>query len=110
MYEDYTQERCDGEVSKAFGNGLASIILCEFPIASIVAIVLGSKAVRSVDNLKNVCGSRSDLSLNKKSIPARILGLIGKIVGIVMTVVYTIIIPTVIILAIMGELGSYGSL
>lgn len=73
----------------AFGKGLASVIMCELPITSIISIALGAKAVKlsnKANELAASCGKRA----GGKNIAAKILGNIGKYTGIVMTVIWGI--------------------
>lgn len=90
MNEIYDQARCNEEVSSAFGNGLAATIIAAFPIASIVAIVLGNRALKTVENVRAVCLNQPELTLGRKNRAAKVLGLVGKILGIVMTVFWPI--------------------
>ena len=73
----------------AFGKGLAAVIIGELPIGSIISIALGSKAVKlsnKASALASMCGKRA----GGKNIAAKILGNIGKYIGIVMTVLWGI--------------------
>ena len=72
---------------KAFGKALASAILSGFPIGSIIAIVLGSKALNLVDHAKKLAEPYGIFG-GGKYIAARILALVGKISGIIMTVIW----------------------
>lgn len=76
-------------VDSAFGNSLAATILAWFPIGSIIAIVLGSKGLRLVQKAIEKAG-RLGREPGGKNIAAKVLGLIGKISGIVMTVFWGI--------------------
>ena len=73
----------------AFGKGLAAVIIGELPIGSIISIALGSKAVKlsqKANELAASCGKRA----GGKNIAAKILGNIGKYVGIAMTIFWGI--------------------
>ena len=74
---------------KAFDKALASAILSGFPIGSIIAIVMGSQALGLVDQAKQLAEPYGIFG-GGKYIAARVLALVGKIGGIVMTVIYPI--------------------
>ena len=74
---------------KAFDKALASAILSGFPIGSIIAIVMGSQALGLVDHAKQLAEPYGIFG-GGKYIAARVLALVGKICGIVMTVIYPI--------------------
>ncbi len=76
--------RIDEYAGTAFGKGLAATIMAWFPVASIIAIITGSKALSAAKAAKELaenCGT----SAGGKCVAAKILGKIGKIGGIVMT-------------------------
>ena len=79
----------DAEVTSltdsAFGKGLAAAIMAWFPIASIIAIFFGAKAGALVRQARELAASRGCMT-SKKLIPANVLGKVGLIAGIVMTV------------------------
>ena len=79
----------DACVDSAFGKALASAIMCEFPIASIIAIVMGSTSLNLVEQAKFMAAQRG-VKPSGKIVAATILGKIGKIAGIVMTVFWAI--------------------
>ncbi len=79
-----TNPQVQSLVNSAFGKALASVIMAEIPIASIIAIIMGSKALKLVDSA-NALAAQYGISAGGKCVAARILGKIGKIVGIVMT-------------------------
>ena len=72
-------------VENAFGKGLAATIMCGFPIASIIAISFGSTAVNMVEQARQMAAQRN-VAISGKNIAANILGKIGKIAGIAMTI------------------------
>ena len=82
-----TKTELDAMVDEAFGKGLAATICAWFPVASIVAIAQGSKGLKKLAEAKNLA-QQYGTSLSGKNIAARILGMVGKIGGIVMTVFY----------------------
>lgn len=69
----------------AFGKSLAAAIMCSFPITSIIAIILGSAGLSLVEET-NRLAAQYGVSAGGKNVAAKVLGMIGKIAGIVMTV------------------------
>ncbi|MBR5517846.1 MAG: hypothetical protein IKV86_02335 [Clostridia bacterium] len=91
----------DALVEGAFGKGLAATIICGFPIASIIALVLGNTAVNMVEQARQMAAQRG-VNISGKNIAAQILGKIGKIAGIAMTIfwaVYFLILFSIILAA-----------
>ena len=82
-----TDPQVDALVESAFGKGLAATIMCGFPIASIFAIVCGSSAVNMVEQARQMAAQRG-VRPSGKNIAAQVLGKIGKIAGIAMTIFY----------------------
>lgn len=80
-----TDPTVESYVNAAFTKSLASVIMCEFPVASIIAIVMGSKGLEFVEAAKTLAAQRG-VKPSGKNIAANILGKIGKIAGIVMTI------------------------
>lgn len=74
-------------VDSVFGKALAATIMCEFPIASIIAIFFGNNALKEIITLMDICKSMG-IRLPGKLIAGRILALVGKISGIVCTCIY----------------------
>lgn len=74
-------------VGDAFGKCLAACIMAWFPIASIIAIVMGSQGLNLVKDA-NTLAAGLGISAGGKAVGAKITGMIGKIGGIVMTVFY----------------------
>lgn len=68
----------------AFSNGLASVIMAEFPVASIFAIFKGHKAQKLAREAEEL-GARYGIGGGGKATAGKIMGKIGKIVGIVLT-------------------------
>ena len=69
----------------AFGKGLAATIMCWFPIASIIAIFFGSTALNLAARARGLA-TQYGINVGGKNTAANVLGKIGKIAGIIMTV------------------------
>lgn len=85
-------------VNSAFKKGLASVILAEFPIASIVGIILGAiskKNVKEADRLAAQYGTKAP----GKRTAAKVLGNIGLGLGIGMTIFWLFYFILIITLA-----------
>lgn len=82
-----TKAALDAMVNEAFSKGLTAAICAWFPVASIIAIAKGSKGLKKLAEAKNLA-EQSGVSLSGKNIAARVLGMVGKIGGIVMTAFY----------------------
>lgn len=91
-------EECAGS---AFGKSLAAAIMAWFPICSIIAIILGSGGLKRVKRA-NELAAHYGVSAGGKNVAAKILGMVGKIAGIVMTVIYSLYF--VIIIGMIGTL------
>lgn len=74
-------------VNSAFGKGLAATIMGWFPITSIIAIFLGCGALKNVKEA-NAIAANYGIQTIGKNVAAKVLGMIGKIVGIVYTVIW----------------------
>ena len=74
-------------INDVFGKALAAAIMSEFPIASIIAIFFGNNALKDVVCLTDIYRSMG-IRIPGKLIAARILGIVGKISGIVCTCLY----------------------
>ena len=98
---DFVHPEVQAKEDSAFGKGLASLILAEFPIGSIFAIGLGSKAQALAAESKQMAAFYG-VDTHGKGQAGRILGKIGKILGIVMTSFWALYI--VIIAAALGSL------
>jgi len=79
----------DAKIEATFGKALAATICAAFPIASIVAIVLGKQALDAWVEASDAA-KRGGFRLTGKSVAVRVLGLVGKIGGIVMTAFWAI--------------------
>ena len=92
-----TDPQVESLIDSAFGKSLAATIMCGFPIASIIAIILGSAGLNLVDEAKRLAAQRG-AKPGGKNVAATVLGKIGKIVGIVMTVWWAFYILFIILL------------
>ena len=87
------------EMSKqAFNKALASAIMSNFPIASIIAIVQGNQALNQVKRIKELAEPYG-IFAGGKYIAARVLALIGKFSGIAMTIFWALYLFLIIIYA-----------
>jgi len=96
-----TDPEVDACVETAFSKALAATIMCSFPVASIIAIAFGNTALNLVERAKAMATHRG-VRLSGKNIAATVLGKIGKITGIVMTIfwgVYAFILMAIIMAA-----------
>lgn len=75
--------------NSAFNKALASAIMSNFPITSIIAIVMGSQALGQVKRIKELAEPYG-IFAGGKYIAARVLALIGKFSGIFMTVFWAL--------------------
>lgn len=95
----------------AFGKALAATIMAWFPITSIIAIFMGSKALKIVGAAYTLA-EQNRVRVTGKCKAARVLGMIGKIGGIVMTVfwilygIYLIIYFIISVVVVAAELGA----
>ena len=89
VYQQPPQDMYTREIGEcadsAFGKGLAATIMAWFPVTSIIAIILGSGSVNLVEKAQELA-ARCGISAGGKCVAAKILGKIGKIGGIVMTI------------------------
>ena len=90
-------EACAGS---AFGKALASVIISWLPIGSIIAIILSSGALKLVKRA-NELAAHYGISAGGKAIAAKILGIVGKVSSIVVTVIYALY-----FLVLVGLIGS----
>ena len=74
-------------VNAAFGKCLAAAIMAWFPIASIIAIFFGATGLKMV---KAAAEKANQLGVQPggKNVAARVLGMVGQIAGIVVTINY----------------------
>lgn len=80
-------ERVEQMANDAFGKCLAACIMAWFPVASIIAIIVGSQGLKMVESA-NAMAATLGISAGGKAIAGKITGMIGKIGGIVMTAFY----------------------
>lgn len=98
---------------EAFSNGLAAVIMAEFPVASIFAIIKGCKAQKLAKEAENMAAGYG-ISAGGKNVAAKIMGIVGKISGIVNTALYAFLAlyfacyALIMALVFMGILGSLG--
>ena len=92
-FDDYDKEKnqktVDEKCDRGFFKGLTALILCCFPICSVIAIcfgVSGQRIMSAANNLADAYG----LSLPPKYFIGKSFSIVGKIVGIVMTAFWTI--------------------
>ena len=90
----------DACAESAFGKSLAAAIMAWFPVCSIIAIILGSGGLKMVKRA-NELAAHYGVSAGGKTIAAKVLGIVGKIAGIVMTVIYSIYFVVIV-----GMIGS----
>lgn len=69
---------------KAFGKALASVIMAAFPVASIIAIVMGGKALKLVNQARDIATPYGIFG-GGKYMASRIMAMVGKYTGIAMT-------------------------
>ena len=70
---------------KAFVKALAAVIMATFPITSIIAIVMGSKALKLVNQARDIATPYGIFG-GGKYMASRIMAMVGKYTGIAMTV------------------------
>ncbi len=88
--EETSETQLKSLVDKAFSKALASTIMAEFPVASIISIFMGrqaSKLVAQIDEFANQTGKNP----GGKRIAAKILSKVGFIAGIVNTIAWAIV-------------------
>lgn len=76
-------------VDNAFGKSLSSVIMAQFPIASIIAIFYGKKASKMVTKIDELAAKTGE-NAGGKRIAAKIMSLIGFISGIYYTAFYAL--------------------
>ena len=81
--------------NKAFGKALASVIMCAFPIASIIAIVMGSKALNLVNQARDIATPYGIFG-GAKYMVSRAMAMVGKFSGIAMTVFWALYILIIV--------------
>lgn len=83
-------------IEGTFGKAIAAVVCSSFPIASIVAIVLGNQTLQTWKQAKALA-DRGGFRLGGKSIPTRIMALVGKFTGIAITPVWAIYFVAIIL-------------
>ena len=99
-------KKTNEEVEDNFGKALAATICASFPVASIVAIVLGNKALCGWKKATALAAEHG-FKLTGKNIAVRVLGLIGKIGGIFMTVFWALYLLIIIGIVAAGVAGAF---
>lgn len=94
MEQNYQQNRAAEAyvkpiVDSAFGKGLAAAIMCEIPVASIIAIFMGNSAVSLVQQAEQMA-AQYGISAGGKCTAAKVLGKVGKFAGIGFTIFYVL--------------------
>lgn len=82
----------DESAASAFGKSLAAVIMCSFPITSLIAIFMGSaglSGVKATNELAARYGIKLSGTAQGKTIAARIMGIVGLATGIFMTLFWT---------------------
>lgn len=96
---------------EAFSTGLASVIMAGFPVASIFAIFKGRKAQSLAKEAEDMATAYG-FPAGGKNTAAKIMGIVGKISGIVNTALYAFLelyftcYSVIMVLLFMGFLGS----
>ncbi len=88
-------QEIEEKAGSAFGKGLAATIMAWFPITSIIAIILGSIGLK-LANANNEHASRLGVSAGGKNVAAKILGIVGLVSGIVMTIFWVVYIIAIV--------------
>ena len=89
VYAAYSDPEVDAATDVAFSKALASVIMCGFPVASIIAIFFAKKAKALVADALALAASRGVPKPGKLT-AASILSKIGFIAGIVDTCVWAV--------------------
>ena len=84
--------------NSAFNKALASAIMSNFPIASIIAIVQGNQALNQLKRIKELAEPYG-IFAGGKYIAARVLALVGKFSGIAMTIFWALYLFWIILYA-----------
>ena len=78
------REEANALIEDNFGRALGTAIYATFPVASIIGIINGCRALKAWEKTKEM-EKQYGFVLTGKHIPTRILALVGKIAGIAMT-------------------------
>ena len=84
-----TNPHVEESAGSAFGKSLAATIMSNFPICSIIAIVLANKGLKLAKQTDEMAAYYR-VEAGGKNVAAKVLGKIGLICGIVMTVIWSI--------------------
>ena len=84
-----TPQEITEKAGSAFGKSLAATIMAWFPITSIIAIIMGAIGLK-LANSNNEHASRLGVSAGGKNVAAKILGIVGLVGGIVMTIFWPV--------------------
>ncbi|MBQ3064626.1 MAG: DUF4190 domain-containing protein [Clostridia bacterium] len=82
-----TNPHVEESAGSAFGKSLAGLIMSEFPICSIIAIILSSMGLRLAKQTDEMAAYYR-VEAGGKNVAAKVLGTIGLILSIIMTVFY----------------------
>ncbi len=74
---------------QAFSKGLASVILSQFPIASIIGLVMGSKGLKSANMARDLANAQG-VKGGGKYMVGRILSTVGKFTSLFYTVFWAL--------------------
>ena len=97
------KEKVQDFVERAFNKGLVSIIICGFPVSSIVSIFLAASSKKTLSEAANLAKALG-IELGGKSVATRILNIIGLVTGIVMSAVWGLYI-LIVVAAVLATMG-----
>lgn len=106
VYQQPATQNIEENAGKAFGKSLAATIMAWFPVTSIIAIIMGAIGLK-LSKANSEHASRLGVSAGGKNNAAKILGIVGLVSGIVMTVFWFIYI--ILIAALADAATSYSS-
>ena len=98
----YAEQEVANYANSSFKKGLAALIMASFPVTSIISIFMGSGAIKRSKRASELA-SQYGVSAGGKSIAGKIMGIIGLIEGIFMTIWW----PIYIILMALSEFNYY---
>ena len=87
--------KIQSNASSALGKAIASVIMSVFPILSLFAVFLGEDGVNYAEEAIRLA-RKSNIRVGGKAVVAKILGMIGKYEGILMSFVWFIYIVILI--------------
>ena len=79
----------DTLAGEAFSKGLASVILSQFPIASIIGLVMGSKGLKSANMARDLANAQG-VKGGGKYMVGRILSTVGKFMSLFYTIFWAL--------------------